>query len=503
MVRASVALYVACMVGLLTGYMVIAGMEVPAAGWVQGGPEVAPGPNALRVRLDRVKDGRALLPAAPMTLTVGQTPATLSSPKAGVWPGVVELPDAPDGAVKVAFDALIDDEEHVRGAGEVRLRRAPGLRPLTSRRQQEIQPGTIGVSGESGEVKIVFLPAHGELVRGIPQRVYARTTDTYGSPLACDITIIKRDGVLDGPDPTGWRTDEMGLGWLEVSPLMDMRMELSARCGTLTGEATWYLTSVPAQMTLSMASHAVKPGTSATGKLKTLATSGTLWVEVVEGGAWRWSGASGMGDGESAFSALIPPSAKEGLLQIQASQDMNDAGSAWEARYVVVTPEGDVRAAASWMGRLLVSRDETRWRAWVGAMEARLPLASEQDVSLWLELMLSEIPPSFAPPTLWLHTIHEDQAKLDAWRAEARWWLFGAIALGMLVGLIGLTGAVGRMAALRAARLRAFEASELEEEAQGQLARGGDAMSVRVQAALVIGTLMLFGLCLLMVLRLL
>jgi hypothetical protein len=59
------------------------------------------------------------------------------------------------------------------------------------------------------------------------------------------------------------------------------------------------------------------------------------------------------------------------------------------------------------------------------------------------------------------------------------------------------------MAALRAARLRAFEAAELEEEAQGQLARGGDAMSVRVQAALVIGTLMLFGLCLLMVLRLL
>jgi hypothetical protein len=77
------------------------------------------------------------------------------------------------------------------------------------------------------------------------------------------------------------------------------------------------------------------------------------------------------------------------------------------------------------------------------------------------------------------------------------------VALGMIVGMIALIGGVGTLAAQRTRRLRAFEAAELEEEAAGELTGGLDVLSTRVQSALIIGTLTLFGLCILMLLRLL
>lgn len=504
LVRVCVGLYVVCMVGLLTGYMAVAGMELPAAGWVQGGAAVAPGVNVVRARLDRVKDGRALLPAAPMTLTVGGAPATLRSPKGGVWSGEVELPAGEDGPLEVALRAPLDEEEVLSGVGSVPRVSAPGIGPMVSRRQQESQPGTIGVTGESGEVKIAFMPSHGELVRGLPQRLFGRTTDAAGAPLECTIQVLKREGGVEGAEPPAtWRTDSMGLGWIEISPISDVRMELEARCGEQSGRATWYLTTVPAQLALTMSTHAVKPGGSARGGVKTLARQGALWVEVAQGDVWRWSGAWAMGDGESELAATIPEQAAEGVLQIQVSQDMHDAGSAWEMRYVVVTPDGEARSAARVMARLLTQRDAARWGVWCAAMLERVEVATPDELALWLEVMLSELPPRFAAPTLWLHTVKGDQAKLDAWKAEARGWLFGAVALGMIVGMIALIGGVGTLAAQRTRRLRAFEAAELEEEAAGELTGGLDVLSTRVQSALIIGTLTLFGLCILMLLRLL
>lgn len=504
MVQGAVGLYVASMVGLLTGYMVVAGMEVPAAGWVQGGQAVAPGPNVVRARLDRVKDGRALLPMGPLDVRVADTPVAFGSPKGGVWSGVVELGAQSEAPVRVELSAAVDEEIKVAGAGEIAAQAAATSGPMTSRRQPESQPGEIGVSGASGEVKLEFLPSHGELVRGLPQRLYGRTTDADGGPLACAVKLLKQEGLLGGPAlPETWQTDAMGLGFIEVSPMSDLRMELEAVCGEQRGRATWYMTSVPAQLAMRMDSHVVAPGSTARGVVKTVARQGTLWVEVVDGEAWRWAGAWQMGEWESALGAQIPASAREGqVLQVQASQDMLDAGLGWEMRYVVVAR--DVDAALTTAGALVVERDAARWRAWVAAMEARRGLASVAEKERWLEVMLGELPPRYVKPRVWLHTLEADQAALDAWKAKTRGWLFGLVVAGMGLGLVWLLVAVSKLASARRARLKAFETSLIAEGEEAEsLTAGGDAMSARVQMGLVIGTLGLFGACILMLLTLL
>jgi hypothetical protein len=505
MVQGAVGLYVASMVGLLTGYMVVAGMEVPAAGWVQGGGAVAPGPNVVRARLDRVKDGRALLPTGPLDVRVADTPVAFGSPKGGVWSGVVELGALAGEAAPVVLSAVLDGEIKLMGAASVAAQPAtPEIGPMMSRRQPESQPGEVGVSGASGEVKLEFLPSHGELVRGLPQRLYGRTTDAEGGPLACAVTILKQEGLLGGPAlPQTWQTDAMGLGFIEVSPMSDLRMELEAVCGERRGRAVWYMTSVPAQLAMRMDSYAVAPGSTARGVVKTVARQGTLWVEVADGDAWRWAGAWQMGEWESALGVRIPASAREGqLLQVQASQDMLDAGLGWEMRYVVVAR--DVDAALTAVGALMVERDAARWRAWVAAMEARRGLASAAEKERWLEVMLGELPPRYVKPRVWLHTLEADQAALDGWKAKMRGRLFGLVVAGMGLGLVWLLVAVSKLASARRARLKEFETSLIAEGEEAEsLTAGGDTMSARVQMALVIGTLGLFGACMLMLLKLL
>jgi hypothetical protein len=563
--RGALGVYVACLVGLIVAYLTVASMQVRVSAYVLGGATWTAGaPNAVRGTLMDPLSGRRWHDATGLELRLltpaqaEQTP--LAGPPVGVLLATPQVegaalfhaqvrPEVAPGDYVLALRALAGpDAELFEARSPVRVE-APGGPELgpwpaqTSRREESHARDVLGVLDSKGPVRIDVLPTRPELPRGLPGEVWLRTTErATGKPLPCVIDFDEVSGLSEGAGPPSRvETGRLGLGRVRWSPSLAYTWELSTGClpapqeaapeGEVAAEApptrsaaTIHIATVASQTSLVAG---VRASRSLEGGLQSLHDEGGFFIDVFVGDRWAHAKAFGMSPGGSGWGAPAPEVEGVEVVRVQTSLDLFVRGNAWDVSHVVARGPGVSEQDALERGwELLTARHlaSARERAGEGATEGDLErvryweyLTSDEGRALWATIrpevkpvavraMLAAIPPRYVSPEALINSQRADDEAMAAWREEAREQLIAVIALAMLLGVLALGAIVARGIADAKVRQAMLEEIDLDWDDDGEGAdvreigrRAG--LSSAIQGFVVFGTIVLFALSLLMLLR--
>ncbi len=424
----------------------------------------------------------------------------------------------------------------------------------TSRREESHAADVLGVLDSKGPVRIDVLPTQPELPRGLPGEVWLRTTDrATGQPVPCVIDFDEVSGLSEGVGPPRRvETGKLGLGRVRWSPSLAYTWELSTGCSlvreapagpplemhiprdTEKGEsdevkaparstATIHIATVASQTSLVAG---VRTSRSLEGGLQSLHDEGGFFIDVFVGDRWAQAEAFGMSPGGSGWGMPAPEVEGVEVVRVQISLDLFVRGNAWDTRHVVARGPGVSEEDAIGRGwELLIARHlaSARERAESNATPGNLErvryweyLTSSDGKTLWstilpkvkpvaVRAMLAAIPPRYVSPEALINSQRADDEAMAAWREEAREQLIAVIALAMLLGVLALGAIVARGIADAKVRQAMLEEIDLDlDDDEGadvrEIGRRAS-LSSAIQGFVVFGTIVLFALSLLMLLR--
>ncbi len=391
------------------------------------------------------------------------------------------------------------------------------------------------------------------------------TDRATGAPLECDVDFDEVTGLSNGAGPPRRvRTNALGLARVRWRPALAYTWELSTACtppgaedaapeGAAPEDAAPSVAPsgapVDSQVDASAAPEPKKPPRSTStihiatvasqtslmatvsptrvleGGLESLRDDGGFFVDLYVEGRWAKASAFGLSPGGSGWSVPAPQVDGVTVARLQTSLDLFFVGNAWDVRHVIVrdvsTSEDDAREEA-W--ELLVARhaataaaapesdsNTERLRYWEH-------LRSDAGRALWGSLdararragvaaLLAAIPTRYDAPEALINSQRDDAAAMAEWRDEAREQLILVIALAMLLGVLALGAIVARGIADARVRQALLEQIDLELDDDGDdlaelhLVGRRAQVSSAIQGFVVFGTIVLFALSLLMLLR--
>jgi hypothetical protein len=383
---------------------------------------------------------------------------------------------------------------------------------------------------EARRFDLSIYPGDGELIRGLGNVVYLRTTDREtGRPLPARVRLDEVKGIVDGELPREVVTNRLGLARIEWTPITDghWKVSVAERQRSAPSEdhgddgEGWMVRwrTVPAQFSITLAEPVARPGERARGRVESLYQSGGFFVDLYDG--WRWldSAAYGLGSEGGGFEVDVPPvvpgidafdAARQPLLyRVQVYQSLYVPSRAWDVAYMVRVEErstaGYRDAAYGLMSFLADHLDDPYY----GAMRESglLEMASSSELVEALDAWTRVIPRQFEAPREVVNTQQAARDALEQWKAEVKKDLMALTALIFLAGLVvlGYFVTLGVMRHRREAALIAAVDLEVDDDDEDAYLRGQRAASLErvlvvLQGGMALLTIVAFALGILMLL---
>lgn len=365
-----------------------------------------------------------------------------------------------------------------------------------------------------GELQVDAFPPNGELVRGLENTVWLRLTrKSDGAPIRGTITLDEVSGQSAEPLKRTYLTDELGFVAITFKPIGSHRWTVSARSelGEVLEEGKGELafTTVPAQFSMQLQKHTVTPGESARGKVDTLYRSGGFMVDLYNPHHWIGAAAYGIANNQGGFEIDVPhpPLNDVGLYRIQVYESVFQPGNAWESAYVLQTTDQGTEACINALDALIDRMavwDADTWAAWRKQVELP-PTMSRARCDRWVGAILAALPRSFAAPVMIVNTQQVDRAELEAWKDDVQSILLIGVILALLIGLASILVVIFSSAAERS-RQQAFmnaEMAEFDDEFESVQTTKMARLAHIMRIVIIVGTLVLFGVGVVLVLSLL
>lgn len=511
MFRAAIVLYVLCIFALVASYFAVSAVDVGAAMYLQAPPTLqADAPNAARGIVMDAPTGR-LYAHAKTTFRIGSTVVgEAETASHGYLHATLRPPASLAGDQKLSVEVDHPGVEELGAEVPTTINTGP---------ERFVWPaGTTRVTDEKesvlaawdGGLKVLMIPPDGQIARGLPSVAYLLLVDAETeAPVSGTLTVTKIEGMLEKAIPTTLTTDELGLVKLPVAAATSVRLTITATQGERTGTGTVRLNTVPSQFSIDPHQLLAIPGQPYKANVSTLHRSGGILVDLYDGDRWANADAFGIGPQGAGVQVIVPQDVRGPIVAIQVYQDLFDAGTAWDSRWVAIAPSGSPAECRAAVGTVLAlhethSKLYAKWASHaksIPALDAQFKIGR---CDHWLEAALLAIPHSFVPAPLLMNTQRDDRAELEAWRDGVQRKLMFATAGVLLVGfayvlllvLQGLRRREHQSQTMRELELETASADELAQPARIDLER----LVLVVQTVIIVLTLFTFGASLLMLL---
>ncbi|MFU8803963.1 MAG: hypothetical protein ACNA8W_09165 [Bradymonadaceae bacterium] len=540
--KVALGLYVFCVVALIGTYMGVSNRDVRRAAFFQTSEFLESGrSNAMRgafldaqtgqflavreVRVELFK-GDDVVPGTGRLLGTGSVGA------AGILHLNLEPPaDLPEGEYSLGISAVYPDGERFAATGQVVLGHAgeqakPDWPTISLRDEPRKHPRAVVTpekeSDDHPRVAVAVYPPDGELVRGLTNVVFLRTTDPKtGAPLPSRVRLEKTQGVFDGELPGVVTTNRLGLARIEWVPITDTNWTL--KVSALGAEAPdegqeveeeeisvrWH--TVPAQFSINLPEPIARPGQNLQARVESLFQSGGFFIDLYDDARWLDGAAFGLSEQGGGLQIGIPASmTPPAFYRIQVYQNFYSPSRAWDTAYVARVDESSTQGLRDAAGRLVSfladNEDDAYYRYLMEG--ATLELMGTSEVGPALEAYLLAIPRRFEPPMILINTQQADRDALEAWKEKVKADLMVLTFLIFFAGMVAIVYFVflGVMRQRREALLIQevdLETDAMDDEASYLLHQRAiriERIVVVLQAGIVLTTVLAFALGILMLL---
>ncbi len=550
----AIVVYALLLLGLAAASVGIGGMDIRGAVYLRGPVELQPGEtHGFRGVLHYAPTGEALMPESVHMRLVGPGLA-VPLEVGGEWPDLlvtvpeetapgerqleVRLESERTGTVEAAAEVRVGEgsvvgalEEREFPEGRTRHEDAHRRRP-----QVQVMPRPIEIEvdftapeeegaledegseeaeegdeeAEGPQIALDLIPADGELVRGLEQRIFLRVVEVEtGAPVRADLSLEKTMGIIEGELPEVIRSDGMGIAVVELvaSTDLDIEVDVHPRDEELLGERFLLrLSSVPTQFVVRPTALVVGAGQDLSAQVMSTLASPNFMADLYDGphllGALTLSMREGQGGVVFDEDLLV---GRGPLLRLQVYQSLYGTSHGWDSAYVFLAPRSepeDLQGIAEELVAYLGEHGDNPYHRWL-VEEGRFD--EELDVVLVRRLIaasLAEMPRSFELPPVLLNTRQEDRETLATWQEEARrelQWLIGFLLLGGFAVVLYFVLLGVRRHQEEARMLKEIELDLEPNSADEHRAIALDRLTVVVQAVVVLATLAAFALGILLV----
>lgn len=358
-----------------------------------------------------------------------------------------------------------------------------------------------------GDLEVLALPGDGELVRGLRNTVWLRMTHKEsGEPVEGEIVLEKVEGSSAEPLKKTHKTDALGLVSLQVEPIGAHRwtLALKSRDG-LEGRGKVAFTTVPAQFSIELQNPVVVPGEKLRGNVHTLYRRGGFMVDLYDPDHWIAASAFGITNNSGGFEVDVPKEVDSSVVRVQIYESVFDPGRAWDSRYVARLDDGSTAGCREGFRRILdtlAKHEPDTWSVWAAATEPQIDHLNLARCHDRIEALLMAYPRRFDPPKLWINSQQDDRAELETWKADVKSGLLLAVIIALLIGLANILAVVFSSMATSSRQRAMMQAEILDFD--GELVSldgaGIERLAHAARIVIVVGTLILFGIGVVMVL---
>lgn len=311
---------------------------------------------------------------------------------------------------------------------------------------------------QARDVGLAIAPSTGELKRGLPQTLYVRTFDVdTGHPVAATLTLERTRGMLSGELEETIRTDEFGIGTLELQPTtgLELLVEVDPDDGRSAdfddADAHWSpaafeieLDAVATQYGLRPASYIVTGDDDIAATVDTTMPDGTFMTDLYDHDGNRLIDALSLriSDGQSGVRFEAPdPDETSPLVRLQTYRSLYGTRNAWDSSVLLLTDDDSPQA---------LRQSATELYEWIadetGSLHHRhlvdsgaLDDVSGAELQRIIEAGLHEVHPRYQAPPVLMNTRDADRQALDEWRDDIqhdlRWMMGITVAAGIIVVL--------------------------------------------------------------------
>lgn len=527
--RVATALYVVLMAGLFCAYVVVSLWDVETFVYIQG-PQtlVKDRPNAVRGVIMDAQTGRVRKSVERVEVgfqpvqkgnTLEPTTALLDAKMLALGRGgyihdTLTLQDAPPGESWFAMKVQVEDDaqpfvarSRVRVVQQVE---APVRAASTSRRNDNEQaPSRHGIYEPTGATTLRVIPSKPELARGLPERFFLAAHAADGTPASCAIVMTQKYGYMGKALQKTVRTSVFGLAPVDLNAQLSQGWELEATCEGADSPSTakLHLETVAAQLSLTPVQPLVDAGSRIQVRADSLHQRGALYADLYRSDHWSAAQTFGLRAGEGGVVFEAPGVTSPEIVRVQAYQDLYVQDNAWDAQEVVVAPADTSTddALRHVLGTLPSSGEQSSfWRGVGRALDAS-PDAGKP-ASQALEAALMARPHGFEEPAVLINSLSTDREAMEARKRAIRADLLVVIVLAMVVGVLALLMAVALSIIGYQERQRETDALMLEEhdhpetdDASRRRQRRGR-VALIAQGTIVLGTIIVFGALIIMLL---
>lgn len=469
----------------------------------------------------------------------------LTPEPSGIFHAALAPDLAPGDYTLVSIARIKDDDDLFIAHAPITLAPAPAPPTPTAKwptyisRKSEDSATTTkpGIFEAKGPIRIEVIPHQPEVIRGLPDTLFIRTVDALsGEPVACELELGGLRGLVEQPLPKTLRTDSLGLTKLPITAVLALSFTLKTSCqapsATLpsapapdptappteapasTSSAQLHLETVASQLSMTLPSPLAKPGATIDATAISLQSSGPLFVHAINQGKLTDAATFGLNPGISGMRVSAPSTpGAEPIVRVQAYLDMYLRGRAWDERVIAVGDDALTPLQYLLTRHSANLQDQPQGPSWAYLRDhpELYAHAPERQQRTLLEAALRQVPPHFIDPEPMLNSLSGDKARLEARKQQGRAQLIVLIVIALLVGLIALGLAVYQ--GIQEARRRQRLLDELELELEGteaaayQVEAAFDTSATRTrraaiaQGVVILGTLVIFGALLIMLLR--
>lgn len=512
--KLAIVVYVLLLVGIVGAYIGIATLDIENSAYITGPKTlVANQPNALRGFVLDAPTGRMIRGAkANFELVAGGERSAIgeaTSERHGYFHASVEpAAEASDAKLAVTIRSPRFDEPY---QAEVPIdveasRSGRGPFPkFDSRLPTAKRDWRKHLKTEfDGELQVDAFPPNGELVRGLSNTVWLRLTRKQdGAPVRGTIVLEEISGQSAEPLRKTHETDELGFVPITFKPIGSHRWTVRAQVALGeepqlgTGELAF--TTVPAQFSMSMRNHVVAPGDVVTGMVDTLYRSGGFMVDLHDPDHWIGAEAYGIANNQGGFQVQVPRTepGTAGLFRVQVYESVFQPGNAWDSRYVLHADEpgsASCRDALDGLLDELARQEPAHWGRYRETVE--LPATMQlHECNEWAAALLASLPRSFTAPTMLVNTQQSDRAELEEWKDDVQAILLIAVIIALLIGLATILVVVFSSSA-ESARQRGLMEAEMADFDEEFISMSGaklERLAHGMRIVIIVGTLILFG----------
>lgn len=465
--RAAIALYIFCVVGVISAYIAISTRGVQRALYFQGDSVLQTGvPNVMRGVYVDAPSGQFIHPSE-FRFTLARSTETSAN---GTLVG--QGMSGPGGFAHVSLDIPADFspgsydlilEANHPSAGPFKARQAVEVVASSSVPRASQWPtktsradataaanAKLATSTARSETKdglvIDVLPADQEVVRGLKSTIFIRTRDARTlRPVSASVRFQSSKGFIEGKLPTEIKTDRIGLARLPITPITDQIWQLEAETPDGTkSENEVRLTTVVTQFSIQSKSPVVIPGSFIEGAVYSLFEKGAFFIDLYEQNHRLSAHVFGLQPGGSGLQLPAPAaqSLPADIYRLQVYGDFYNPANSWDSVYLARAQDSSLESLREAATRTLhfVATHTQKHDPYFSEILADNVLASatREELTIWLSAFLLAIPRQFeVSPTLF-NTQYADRAALEAWQTAVKADLKLLVAFILIIGVITL-----------------------------------------------------------------